>query len=186
MKNDLPVHWALDFVISHKLLMPRSDVPLVPADFDVPDVLETGAFRLRMLTVHDVVKDYDAVVTSAEHLKTVFGPGGTWPEGLTLEQNLIDLGWHQKEFQRRTSFAYTVVTLDETQVLGCVYVYPSPAVEFDAVVYLWARRSNLESGLEERLYATLKAWLLEKWPFERVAFPGREIGWDAWSAFLPE
>jgi hypothetical protein len=46
-------------------------------------------------------------------------------EGLTLEQNLIDLGWHQKEFQRRRSFAYTVVHPSESQVLGCVYINPT-------------------------------------------------------------
>jgi len=59
-----------------------------------------------MLAIHDVVKDYEAVMTSAAHLRRLF-PHGTWPEGLTLEQNLIELGWRQHEFQRRTSFAYT-------------------------------------------------------------------------------
>ena len=87
----------------------QSAHPFVSPEFEVPETLETDEFRLRMLTVNDVVKDYDAVMSSAEHLKSVW-PGSTWPDGLTLEQNLIDLGWHQKEFQRRDSFAYTVVT----------------------------------------------------------------------------
>jgi hypothetical protein len=160
--------------------MSQSSTPFLPADFAVPAVLETGEFRLRMLTVHDVVKDFDAVMTSADHLKGVFGPSATWPEGLTLEQNLIDLGWHQKEFQRRTSFAYTVVAPDEAQVVGCVYVNPTRKVGYDAVVYLWARQSVLESGLEDRLHAAVKAWLAADWPFTRVAFPGREIPWDTW------
>ena len=86
--------------------------PFVPAEFKVPAKLETKEFRLRMLTVNDVVKDYDAVMTSVEHLKTIW-PGGSWPVGLTFEQDLIDLGWHQKEFQTRRSFAYTVVTPSE-------------------------------------------------------------------------
>ena len=25
-------------------------------------------------------------------------PDGNWPRGLTLEEDLIDLGWHQREF----------------------------------------------------------------------------------------
>ena len=33
---------------------------LVPEDFDVPAGLEHERFRLRMLTVDDVVKDFDA------------------------------------------------------------------------------------------------------------------------------
>lgn len=101
------------------VVMAESPTPFVPQNFKVPAKLETGEFRLRMLTVNDVVKDFDAVTTSAEHLKTLW-PGGIWPEGLTLEQNLIDLGWHQKEFQTRRSFAYTVVALSETMVKGCV------------------------------------------------------------------
>lgn len=94
-------------------------MPFVPIEYEVPATLETAEFRLRMLTVHDVVKDYDAVMTSVQHCKTIWG--GRWPDGLTIEQNLIDLGWHQKEFQTRRSFAYTVVQLDEARVLGCVF-----------------------------------------------------------------
>ena len=44
---------------------------LVPPDFKIPEVLETDKFRLRMLTVNDVVKDYDAVMTSIDHLQGI-------------------------------------------------------------------------------------------------------------------
>ena len=50
------------------------DVPFIPTEFKVPQVLENENFRIRMLTVNDVVKDYDAVMSSVEHLKGVFGP----------------------------------------------------------------------------------------------------------------
>jgi hypothetical protein len=155
--------------------------PFVPADFAVPEKLETPEFRLRMLTVNDVVKDYDAVMTSSEHLQSVW-PGSGWPEGLTFEQDLIDLGWHQKEFQIRRSFAYTVVTPSESQVLGCVYINPTRRAGFDAEVFLWARQSELAGGLETRLYDQVRAWLRAAWPFHRVAFPGRDIDWPAWRA----
>ncbi|MEZ5501562.1 MAG: hypothetical protein R3E50_02480 [Halioglobus sp.] len=85
-------------------------------------VLETARMRLRPLTIHDAVKDYDAVMTNSERLRTVFRPGGQWPLGLTLEQDIVELGWHQTEFQLRTSFAYTVTSLDETQIMGCLYL----------------------------------------------------------------
>jgi len=157
---------------------------LVPNDFQIPAMMETAEFRLRMLTIHDVAKDFDAVITSVDHLRTIW-PGGNWPQGLTLEQNLIDLGWHQKEFQTRRSFAYTVVSLDEDRVLGCVYIQPARKSGHDAEVYLWARQSELASGLEERLYAAVQAWVTREWPFDRVAFPGRGISWESWSA-IPE
>lgn len=157
----------------------QSSTPFVPKEFKVPETLETKEFRLRMLTVNDVVKDYDAVMTSIEHLKTIW-PDGSWPEGLTFEQDLIDLGWHQKEFQRRTSFAYTVVTPSESKVTGCVYINPTPKRGYDAVVYLWARQSELEGGLEARLLSAVKEWLAKEWPFKKVAFPGRDISWEDW------
>jgi hypothetical protein len=157
----------------------QSANPFVPAQFAVPATLETKEFRLRMLTVNDVVKDYDAVMTSVAHLKTVW-PGGTWPEDLTFEQDLIDLGWHQKEFQIRRSFAYTVVTPSESQVTGCVYINPTPKRGYDAVVYLWARQSELAGGLESRLYSAVQEWIAREWPFKKVAFPGRSIDWDTW------
>jgi len=165
--------------------MAQSPSPFVPPQFDVPERFETREFRLRTLTVNDVVKDYDAVMSSVEHLKTVW-PGSGWPEGLTLEQNLIDLGWHQKEFQRRRSFAYTVVTPSESRVVGCVYINPTRKRGYDAEVYLWARASELASGLESRLYSTVKGWIARDWPFDKVAFPGRDIDWEAWRAIPDE
>ncbi len=158
--------------------------PFVPPEFEVPTSLEGDEFRLRMLTVNDVVKDYDAVMSSIDHCKTIW-PGGTWPTGLTLEQNLIDLGWHQKEFQTRRSFAYTVVQLDESRVLGCVYILPTRKPGYDAEVYLWARQSERAGGLEERLNAAVKDWISTMWPFQSVAYPGREIAWEVWRA-LPD
>ena len=40
----------------------------LPRDYKVPEMLETEHFRLRSITVHDVVKDYDAVMISRERL----------------------------------------------------------------------------------------------------------------------
>ena len=158
----------------------QSSHPFVDPEFEIPGTLETDRFRLRMLTVNDVVKDFEAVTTSKEHLQDIWGPG--WPEDLTLEQNLIDLGWHQKEFQRRRSFAYTVVALDESRVLGCVYIYPTRKTGYDAEVYLWARQSELASGMETELTKAVKTWLKAKWPFKNPALPGTDISIEEWHA----
>lgn len=154
----------------------------IPADYNIPQKLETDQFRLRMLTINDVVKDYDAVITSADHLRGVFGPDSTWPDGLTLEQDLIDLGWHQKEFQRRSSFAYTVMTPDESRCLGCVYIDPSSRSGYDAEVYMWVRKSELGKGLDPKLFGSVKEWVKREWPFDNVAYPGREIDWKTWQS----
>ena len=151
----------------------------VPDDFIVPEKLETEKFRLRMLTVEDVEKDYDAVMSSREHLRSLASQEDeedTWPEeNMTIEEDLADLARHQDEFLKRQAFVYTVMSLDESICLGCVYINPSEKKDFDAEIYLWARTSELKSGLEELLFETVKNWIEEKWPFNKVAFAGVEI-----------
>ena len=160
----------------------ESPHPFVPESFTAPAVMETEKFRLRTLTVNDVVKDFDAVVSSASHIKELW-PGSQWPAGLTLEQNLIDLGWHQKEFQSSRSFAYTVVDLDESRVIGCVYINPTRKVGFDAEIYLWTRPPEQGSYInEDILRGAVKQWLKTEWPFKAPVFPGSDISWEKWNA----
>jgi hypothetical protein len=150
----------------------------VPDGFDVPTGLETPDFRIRPLLISDVVKDYAAVMSSAEHLQGVFGPNGDWPHGLSFEDDLIDLGWHHKEFQRRSSFAYTVMSLDEAQCLGCLYINPTRLPGYDAEAFCWIRASHA-AVLDAKLYEALRAWIETAWPFKAVAYPGRDLSWAA-------
>ena len=149
--------------------------PIVPEGFAVPDCLETPRLRLRPLTMQDAVKDFDAVMTSESRLRTVFDPGGEWPLGLTLEQNTLELGWHQVEFQLRTSFAYTVVRPDESAVLGCIYIYPSKAALHDVEITMWVRESEAQTGLDQHLFDSVRDWIASCWPFENPAYPGRSV-----------
>lgn len=156
--------------------------PFVPHDFKIPDTLENEHLRIRMLTVNDVVKDYDAVMTSIAHLQEMY-PNSSWPsEDLSFEQDLIDLGWHQKEFQMRKSFAYTVVSPDESQVLGCLYINPTSRGDYDADITMWVRASVVSQGLDLILFTTVKEWISEDWPFKNPAYPGRDISWENWEA----
>jgi RimJ/RimL family protein N-acetyltransferase len=144
----------------------------VPETFEVPSVLETERFRLRMLSVDDVEKDYEAVMETQEFFHSI---GSTWPrEGFTIEENLADLEEHQQEFIDRKAFAYTVISLDEARVLGCVYINPSERGDVDAVIHMWVRQSEHDQGLDPVLFQTVKAWLESSWPFSVVAYPGRE------------
>ena len=145
--------------------------PFVPADFVIPQVLESDHFRLRMLSVEDVDKDYEAVMESRERL---FAIDGSWPrEGFTIEENLADLKRHQREFLERIAFAYTVVSLDESHVLGCVYINPEKGDEADARVHMWVRESEYKKGLDPILFKAVKEWLDSAWPFEKVVYPHR-------------
>jgi hypothetical protein len=158
----------------------------VPENFEIPRVFETDRFRLRMLSVNDVEKDYDAVIESRELLQAMFG--GTWPRiGFTLEENLADLKRHQQEFLDRKAFAYTVVSLNETKVLGCLYINPPQKfgedpefIEYlkrtgsNAIVHMWVRQTEHDKGLDKILFETVKDWISTVWPFKKVGYPGRE------------
>ena len=43
-----------------------------PSSVSIPDGIKTEDFKIRILTINDLVKDYDAVMSSIEHLKGVF------------------------------------------------------------------------------------------------------------------
>jgi|TARA_B100001063_G_scaffold13780_1_gene10692 hypothetical protein len=159
----------------------RSKRHFVPKDFVVPSELKTAKFRLRMLSIDDAEKDFEAVVSSPARLSQVW-PDSGWPAGLTLRQNLIDLGWHEKEFQNRSSFAYTMVAPDESRVLGCVYFYPTDKAGYDAEVFLWVRESEAATDLDRDLFEVVQRWLASDWPFEHPAYPGRTISWELWDS----
>ena len=66
--------------------------PFVPPEFIVPLRLDRPQFILRPLLITDVDKDYDAVVTSIDHLQGVFGLRSKWPSpNLTHEQALTSI-----------------------------------------------------------------------------------------------
>ena len=147
--------------------------PFVPENFVVPAALETEHFRLRMLSVDDVEKDYEAVMETQARFHAM---GLEWPrEGFTIEENLADLERHQQEFLDRKAFAYTVVSLDERRVLGCLYINPPEENDdADAVIYMWVRQSEFDKGLDPVLFDTVRKWIAIHWPFSAVAYPGRE------------
>ena len=63
--------------------------PIVPDNFLVPEEYKASNFILKPLSVHHLVRDYEAVMSSVVHLKGLMDDSG-WPEGLTIKENLID------------------------------------------------------------------------------------------------
>jgi hypothetical protein len=155
----------------------------VPADFKVPESLITDSYRLEILTPKITGLDYDAVMSSKERLRNVFGESTEWPkDDMTLEDNTEDLKKHEEEFNSRKAFAYTVLTLSGDKCIGCVYIDSPKVPEYDCEVYLWVRDSEI--SLDDNLYQNVHNWIQSSWPFKRIAFPGREISWSDWKSYL--
>ncbi len=151
---------------------------LVPKDFEVPKRLETPEFIIRKLMFDDAQLDYEAVMSSIDIiLKT---RGGNWPSpDLTFKDDQIDLGWHQREFENKTSFAYTVMNPEETKCLGCFYFYPAgyrkePPEGADVDVSFWVTQKGYNEGLYLKLYHTIQDWL-KTWPFQNPHWTNKEL-----------
>jgi hypothetical protein len=162
------------------------DVAFLPEDFVVPTLVAGLRFRIRPITVHDVVKVYDAVMSSRELLLERFGEGIEWPRvDLTLEELLVELAWHQKEGQLRRSFGFAVLTTDETRLLGTVRIEPPAKAGADAETTFWVRGDDDGSDLEDELEEFVREWMITTWPFKTVRYPGRDISWADWHALPP-
>jgi hypothetical protein len=161
-------------------------MPFLPEDFTIPTRLETERFILRPISVDDVEKDMDAVMSSRETLWGMFGEHWGWPaEDLDAAEDRRHLEWHENEFRTRSSFDYAVMHPDESALLGCVYIDPPLKQGYDAEVYLWVRDSEQNTSLEERLMLTVRGWVQREWPFARVVYPGRDLPWEEWDT-LPD
>jgi hypothetical protein len=151
----------------------------------VPEELRTDEFLLRPIRAADAQLDYEAVMESKDFLR--LWEQTSWPEDdFTEVANRADL---EKLEQRRIdgeSFIYTVMNLDETQCLGCVYIVPRGArqlskteisaiddhlwSDYDVVVYFWIRKSRLADGLDLKLLSTLGPWIERDWHIDRYLF----------------
>ncbi len=68
--------------------------------------------------------------------------------------------------------------LDETECLGCMYIYPPVNPAYDAIVIMWVRQSEVVNGLDDVLFSVVKKWIKDKWSFKKVAYSGRDISWE--------
>ena len=152
---------------------------LVPDDFDVPEGLSAEHFRLVVLDTDLAEVDYEAVMSSRERLRSIFAASTAWPgDDMTLQQDIADLENHRREFDAREAFAYSLLSVDAKRCIGCLYIEPPRLDEYDCEVYLWLRDDTLD--LDQRCFSDISKWLSESWPFDAIAFPGRDIPWDQW------
>lgn len=137
-------------------MQPHPDFATVelPRSFDLP------GFRMTPLSPAELDEDFEAVTSSAAVLKGTFG---TWPEGLTREDDLIDLAWHEREFTLRRSFAW-IARSPEGRYLGCAYLFPDPGRRGTAELVTWIRDTPGRTDILARLDAELMEWFATRLP----------------------
>ncbi|MBN1297888.1 GNAT family N-acetyltransferase [bacterium] len=145
---------------------------IVPEDFELPVGFETPEFRVRPITIADAEKDYEAVMESIDIIHAAL-LSDKWPtESFSVEDNRRDLAEKERRFKKKTSFTYTVVSLDESRVLGSVYINKGMRGP-DAAVFMWVRKSSHKAGLDPALEGAIREWMDREWPFKWVVYPGR-------------
>jgi hypothetical protein len=162
---------------------------ILESDEPVPVGLRTDEFVLRPIVADDAEHDYAALMETRELLR--LWEQSTWPtEDFTVDDNRQDLVGLEQRHDEHRAFTYTVVNPDDTEALGCVYVFPTSAtfltkatvtalgddqwVDVDAVVYFWARLSRMKTGMDERLLTALRGWFRDEWKTRRTVFVTNE------------
>jgi hypothetical protein len=148
-------------------------VPFVAPDFEPPAPPTDEEVALVPLGMEHNEGDLDAWSSSVEHIHATPGfAGRPWPdEPMTLARNATDLQGHVDDFRQRQGFTYSVLEPSSGQVIGCVYIYPSPDEAVDADVRSWVRATHAQ--LDARVYETVARWLQTQWPFRAVTYAAR-------------
>jgi hypothetical protein len=157
----------------------------LPEQFVIPAEWRTKDLWLRVLRSDVTELDYAALMESRERLRQ--WSDSTWPsDDFTLQENERDLIEHEREWEDREAFAYTVLDPDGLRCEGCVYINSladsiigrghdlrtdgAPLTEDAAVVSFWVRDSALERDLDRQLLAGLNEWFRSEWPFSQLIY----------------
>lgn len=133
-------------------LFPRLTSP--PTGFEQADIV------VEPLSITHAIIDFEAVYVSRQKLHERYKTPNQWPINITLHDNIVDLGWHEKEFRDGTSFAYTVTNQMRSKCYGCIYIIP---IEQRPTLSFWLR-SDGESPLDEASFEVLiRDWLTTAW-----------------------
>ena len=150
------------------------EVPFVPDDFVVPRELVTDAFRLEPLGPQHNEGDYQAWMSSIDHIRSTPGmQGRSWPRPeMTLADNLKDLQGHAADFAARSGFTYTVRASGTGEIIGCVYIYPPGKSQPGVRILSWVRADRAD--LDVPLHDAVSEWLRTAWPFTEFTYAPRE------------
>ena len=92
---------------------PTQTPTLIPATFNPPTLIETPHFKLVPLGPAVVKLDFDAYMSSVEHLQKTFSRSTNWPHaGISDADAMLDMQTEEGRFKARKSFAYSVLTPD--------------------------------------------------------------------------
>jgi len=159
----------------------------LPETWQHPTYVPVGSdHHLRPIRATDVDLDMPAVMGSRERLWSIYGVAWGWPPAhMTHEMDREDLARHEAEIEAHESFNYALFDLDETVLLGCVYVDPPEKEGADAEISWWVVDELVGTDVERALDDLVPRWIASAWPLTAPRYVGRDLSWDQWLA-LPD
>lgn len=156
----------------------------LPADWQHPTYVPVGPdHHLRPIRATDVDLDMPAVMGSRERLWSIYGAAWGWPPAhMTHGMDRADLARHEEEIEAHESFNYALFDIDESALLGCVYIDPPDKVGADADISWWVIDDLVGSDLERDLDDLVPRWVAQAWPLTAPRYVGRDLSWDEWIA----
>ncbi len=157
---------------------------IIPINVDnkkIPKKVKSKSFTAVILSVKHTEEDFKHVIENEKLIKSTRGNAGSWPnpKTLTLEENRIDLSWHQREFENNESFAYLLQDING-KYMGCAYLYPMnfrskipDAKKYEVDFSFWLVREFYDLGYYESVKTE---WLehLKKFGFKKVYYSNKK------------
>jgi hypothetical protein len=153
----------------------------LPSGYVAPTELAFEDIRARAISRADLRDDVRGINSSIEIIQRT--RGGGWPtEAVSEEFNYVDLVWHELEFREGYSFTYAVYDV-EGRYLGCCYLYPvgrraeltEDLLRYDVDVSWWVTPDAYERGYYAKLYAALRYWVSDGFPFAMAYYSNIEL-----------
>jgi hypothetical protein len=145
----------------------------VPPTFAAPGPPRVGAYVWNILEPTILAPDYQALLDR---------DGARAPVTITSPQDYGELKRHEWEFQHHTAFAYGVLSPDKQSELGA-----STSTQYEGGLRRDGPHLGDEAGRRCRARSRCSRSRCApgspaKWPFKKVAFPGRDMPMSDWNA----
>ena len=151
---------------------PRHTEGIWNGRYFAPYALRTDRVFIEPLSPRITQLDYDAYMSSIQHINDSMGWGFPTPD-LTLEWANYDMHKCWNAFGRGEGFYYAVLSPDRSEELGAVY-FKQPAAGThprEAEFTQWVVEQELETDLDRHLLQSVVNWVRSDWDIERLVHP---------------
>jgi hypothetical protein len=151
--------------------------PLVPNSFTVPTFVQSERFIVvpLNLTMEAITMDHKFCASMKANDLNPSVLNSKNSEVKTLLDTIIEISAIEMDWYVHSEFVYSIRTIDEHKQVGRIFVQPSRKKTYDAEIHIWVESGEKERELVDELNKFTHQWIYEGWPFQKAAWPGRDM-----------